>query len=57
MNLSTCTQVTYSPEEQARLDTPSEYPCPICGKEMTMGEYEAAGICTDCYFNEVGDQQ
>lgn len=25
--------------------------CPSCESEMTVGEYEAAGICVDCYFD------
>lgn len=46
-------QMMLPPEEIARLETPSEHPCPICGKAMSVGEYEAAGVCTDCYFKEV----
>ena len=26
--------------------------CPNCGGELTRGERDAAGICTNCYFAE-----
>ena len=36
---------------QKMLDTVSDTACPACGKLMTIGEMQAAGICTDCYFS------
>ena len=29
--------------------------CVECGGPITLGEYDASGICSKCYFKEVGD--
>lgn len=33
--------------------------CPECGNNMTIGEAESAGVCTECYFIllDVGDYE
>lgn len=41
-------------ETLAAWASPSGYQCLLCKKEITVGEYEAAEICSDCYFKEVG---
>ncbi len=41
-------KVDVNPEESARLDSPSGKKC-SCGKETTMGEDEAWGVCYKCY--------
>jgi len=38
-----------TPEETKRRGSLSNKKC-VCGKEMTNGENEAHGICTDCYI-------
>lgn len=30
-------------------DKPSGKFCPVCGKEMTIGEEECFGTCSNCY--------
>ena len=42
-------------DDEARLMKPSGYHCPECAEPMTQGEYEAAGLCSDCYFDVVED--
>lgn len=34
-----------------------DFICPECGASMGVGEYEAAGICSDCYFDIVEDSK
>lgn len=31
--------------------------CPNCDGPMSVGEHEAADVCTACYFNLVGDSK
>lgn len=42
-------------EELERLDQPSYESCPLCGWTMSVGEAEAGGICSKCYWESVGD--
>lgn len=34
-----------------------EFTCPRCDSSMGVGEYEAAGVCSDCYFDIVEDSK
>lgn len=36
--------------DEEGLHAPSENPCPTCKGIMTVGEEQAGGVCTDCYF-------
>ncbi|KKN98815.1 hypothetical protein LCGC14_0140560 [marine sediment metagenome] len=46
-----------SDEESKRLNSPSGRKCPVCTKEMTTGDNEAAGICSRCYEEENLEQK
>jgi len=46
-----------SPEEVARLEAPAEQPCSGCGGPMNVGEEEAVGICSDCYWKAINHPQ
>lgn len=50
MDLSNLTleKCEISPEEEARLDSPSDQACESCGGPMTVGFEEAFGLCSDC---------
>jgi len=37
-------------EENPELEEISNTPCPTCNGKMTVGEENAGGVCTDCYF-------
>lgn len=39
-----------SPAEQARLAQLTGHRCMNCDEQLTMGEYEAAGMCSACYW-------
>ena len=39
------------PEDTDKILT--EFRCPGCNKILTRGEHEYAGVCVDCYFEEV----
>lgn len=36
------------PDYMFEIDT--EHTCEHCGGQLLVGEYEAAGICSDCYW-------
>ena len=38
-------------EEILRKNQTHHTSCPSCESEMTVGEYEACGICVNCYFD------
>lgn len=42
--------------EARRLKTLSNVKCKGCNKLMTNGELESAGICSNCYFKELEEQ-
>ena len=46
---------TVEPGEYKRLTTVSTKCCPGCGGSIYIGEEEAAGMCTDCYFRALRD--
>jgi hypothetical protein len=36
--------------DERLLEEISKTPCPTCKDKMTVGEENAGGVCTDCYF-------
>lgn len=44
-------QYKVSPTEERRLAVITGNLCPQCGCRLTIGEVEAADVCTTCYFN------
>ena len=49
-------QLLIPEEEVARLASDCSHVCPNCEGPITVGEHEAAGICSDCYFGAIHDQ-
>lgn len=49
------TQWVRDPVEVARQALPAACNCPSCNGPMCVGEDEACGICTCCYFNEINE--
>lgn len=43
-------------EDVERVSQECSFVCPNCDGPILVGEHEACGICTDCYFAEAGDQ-
>lgn len=43
-----------STDEEERLLKPSGFHCPDCAEPMSQGEYEAGGLCADCYVDQCG---
>jgi hypothetical protein len=40
-----------SASEELRLAQPASHSCPSCGGPLTVGEDEAAGFCSACYWS------
>lgn len=53
LHLPVMTMVTQSVDELEALSMSASHCCPNCDGELTIGEHQACGICTDCYFNGI----
>lgn len=49
----------FEPSEEVRRiwASPSGVVCSECKKELTCGELDEDGICSACYFKEVGESK
>lgn len=46
------TQKRTSDAEYVRLSMVCSHTCPNCEGNITVGEQETAGMCTDCYYTD-----
>lgn len=44
-------------QELDNIESPSGQKCPVCTKEMNIGEAEIVGICLRCYEEESSEQK
>jgi reverse gyrase len=52
MDISKLTLSSHEDDERLNTLIPEEL-CPECGGNITVGEYQCSGMCTDCYFNAI----
>lgn len=50
VSLPIMSMLTLDQDECDSLSMNASHNCPNCDGDITMGEHESAGICTDCYF-------
>lgn len=50
LHLPAVSMSAMSDDEFDRLSTSASHCCPNCDGSLTIGEDEAAGLCSDCYY-------
>lgn len=50
VSLPIMSMLSLDQDEMDSLSTLASHSCPNCDGDITLGEHQAAGVCTDCYF-------
>ena len=53
VSLPIMSMLTFDQDECDSLSISASHNCPNCDGDITIGEHQATGVCTDCYFGEM----